>query len=676
VRKDGELRIPGLERVFFDAATVMREARLAARKATLPRWNRIILVTNTPVTLERSVLEEFARRLAPQMLDLALDRIVIESMGADDDTQIVEFPSPVGLGSFVVVRAGKPSGPGPLTKFEEGVISAHHRGLFYAYEVIDWLVSGRDKTIPRGRFEEYDIDEAGAFVRVAGRPYGMNEANLVVGVIRHVTPRFPDGLERVIIVGDATRTMGSLGEEECRRIEGAIDLAAARGVPVEWVPISSGARIALDSGTENLDWTAKVVRKIVEFTQAGGAIHIIVDGPCVGAQSYWNAEATMLMHCKGALIMTPRGYMILTGRRALEYSGSVAAETNQALGGLEIMVPNGEAQYVAADLFSAYQLLFKHYDLTYGKTGQGLARTADPLERNIADFPLPEGGFEKLGEVFDDGTNPGRKKPFPIRAVMEAVLDADGPRLERWEGLEGGESAVTWLGQLGGHPVTLIGIESRPIRRRGSRPVDGPETWMSGTLFPNSSRKIARALNAASGVHPVVVLANLSGFDGSPESLRHRQLEWGAEIARGAVNFDGPIIFCVIARYHGGAFVVFSQALNENLQASALKGTYASVIGGAPAAAVVFPSLVDKRTRQDERVLAAAESSPDEIAAVHARVRAEIQGDVAREFDEIHSIERARSMGSLDHILSPGELRHFLGDQITRWITGRQSDKK
>ena len=38
--------------------------------------------------------------------------------------------------------------------------------------------------------------------------------------------------------------------------------------PVEWVPISSGARIAMDSGTENLDATARVVRRIVEFTQA------------------------------------------------------------------------------------------------------------------------------------------------------------------------------------------------------------------------------------------------------------------------------------------------------------------------------------------------------------------------------------------------------------------------
>src|SRR3546814_7334439 len=78
----------------------------------------------------------------------------------------------------------------------------------------------------------------------------------------------------------------------------------------------------------------------------------------------------------------------------------------------------------------------------------------------------------------------------------------------------------------------------------------------------------------------------LSGFDGSPESLRRLQLEYGAEIGRAIVNFDGPIVLCVISRYHGGAFVVFSGRLNDQIQVLAVEGSHASVIGGAPAAAV------------------------------------------------------------------------------------------
>src|SRR5579859_271657 len=165
-------------------------------------------------------------------------------------------------------------------------------------------------------------------------------------------------------------------------------------------------------------------------------------------------------------------------------------------------------------------------------------------------------------------------------------------------------TVVVWDAHIGGYPVALLGIESHPLPRRGFAPSDGPEQWTAGTLFPMSAKKAARAINAVSGNRPLVVLANLSGFDGSPESLRKCELEYGAEIGRAITNFQGPIILCVISRYHGGAFVVFSKALNEQMEVVALEGSYASVIGGVPAAAVVFARDVDTRTRTDPRVQA------------------------------------------------------------------------
>ena len=144
------------------------------------------------------------------------------------------------------------------------------------------------------------------------------------------------------------------------------------------------------------------------------------------------------------------------------------------------------------------------------------------------------------------------------------------------------EMAVVYDARLGGLAVTMIGMESRPLPRHGVTPADGPAQWSAGTLFPLSSKKVARAINAASGCRPVVMLANLSGFDGSPESLRRLQLEYGAEIGRAIVNFDGPFVLCVVSRYHGGAFVVFSATLNDDMEVLAVEGSFASVIGGAP----------------------------------------------------------------------------------------------
>jgi len=186
---------------------------------------------------------------------------------------------------------------------------------------------------------------------------------------------------------------------------------------------------------------------------------------------------------------------------------------------------------------------------------------------------------------------------------------------------------------------------------------------------------VARAINSVSGICPVVVLANLSGFDGSPESLRQWQLEYGAQIGRAVVNFKGPIIFSVISRYHGGAYVVFSQTLNEGLRSMALEGSYASVIGGGPAAAVVFPGLVRKRVRKDARVQEAAKKlesasrrkradAQAEYSAIYREAEAEVQGAVAREFDEIHSVQRAKEVGSLSDVISPKELRKILCSHV------------
>ena len=151
----------------------------------------------------------------------------------------------------------------------------------------------------------------------------------------------------------------------------------------------------------------------------------------------------------------------------------------------------------------------------------------------------------------------------------------------------------------------------------------------------------------------------------------------GAEIGRAMVNFDGPIVFCVISRYHGGAFVVFSGVLNDNMEVLAVEGSFASVIGGAPAAAVVFSGEVNKRTDADPRVqqLDAALRAAQEVEQVHLRgaladlratVRSEKLGEVAAEFERVHNIERALAVGSVHAIIPAAQLRPDLIHAVER----------
>ena len=682
--------LPQVERTLDACLDSLRSARSADRELARLDWNRVQLYVWPTVDAPLTELDQIIRPLAARTGALGLEQVLVQFRDAEGSQRMLRMSRPPGAGLTLRVTDPPPDPLRELNAYTQKVIRARRRGTVYPYELIPLITRSPDQGPDAGRvpgtFTEYDLDEAGAPVPVDREP-GLNTANLVLGVVSTPTARHPEGMRRIVLLGDPTRALGALAEPECRRVLAAIDLARQLHAPVEWFAISAGAKISMESGTETMDWISRALRGIVEFTQAGGEINVVVTGINVGAQPYWNAEATMLMHTRGILIMTPDSAMVLTGKQSLDYSGGVSAEDNFGIGGYDrIMGPNGEAQYWAPDLSSAVDVLLAHYEHTYIAAGERFPRpapTSDPADRDISASPhaAPGSDFSALGEIFDPASNPERKKPFDMRALLRGVVDSDHEPLERWADMADAESAVVLDAHLGGQPVEVIGFESRPLTRHGFYPVDGPSQWTAGTLFPRSSKKTARAINAASGNRPLVILANLSGFDGSPESLRQTQLEYGAEIGRAVVNFDGPIVFCVVSRYHGGAFVVFSGTLNDNMEVAAVEGSYASVIGGAPAAAVVFAADVSKRTGADPRVAdrqaaiaeATARGAHEEAAALRASlasawpaVHAEKLGQLADEFDSVHSIERARKVGSVQAIVPAARLRPYLIEAVQR----------
>ena len=687
--------VPELERIVREAFEAMRSFQSSRGPRERLHWNRLLLYAWPAAEFGLDEAAAIINRFARESAGLGLEMVMLRAVMNGRDSVLRIF-NPAGRG--VVFELGDPPTE-PLQPLDEGaqrIVAARRRGTLHPAEIVKILAPVRAEpgfAIPPGEFVEHDLDDerggdepegrGGGQLVPIDRPAGTNQASVVVGLIRNHTERYPEGMLRVALLGDPTRALGSLAEPECRRIIAALDLAEQLGVPVEWFALSSGAKIAMDSGTENMDWVAAALRRIVQFTEAGGEINIVVSGINVGAQPYFNAEATMLMHTKGILVMTPESAMVLTGKQALDYSGGVSADDNFGIGGYErVMGPNGQAQYWAPDLAGACQVLLAYYENTYVAPGERFPRRAtsdDPVDRDVRSAPhaAPESDLKTVGEIFSEETNPGRKKPFDIRAVMRAVADQDHPPLERWGAMREAEIAVAWDARLGGWPVAMLGIESRPLQRFGTVPADGPDQWTSGTLFPLASKKIARAINAASGRRPLVVLANLAGFDGSPESMRRLQLEYGAEIGRAIVDFDGPIAFCVISRFHGGAFVVFSRKLNEGLETIALEGAHASVIGGAPAAAVVFAREVDMRARKDPRIAELDEQISGAEGAERVRllaerdarwgqVRSEKLGELAAEFDGIHSVQRAVDVGSVDRIVPAAALRSELIESIER----------
>ena len=676
------LGLPHAERAVENCLEAIRRAR-AARGSAGSRldMNHVWVYVWPEIDLDLRDVTALQHKITPLSDGTGIEEVLAEGTFVRDGLQparlAIRFRAKAGSGVVASVEAPPTEPLKPLDDYAARVLRARRRGLVYPYELSETLAG------PGGTLVELDLatdDGPDRLVEVQ-RPPGRNRAGIICARVTTPTPLYPEGITRIVLSGDPTRGLGAVAEPECRRIIAALDLAEQLDVPVEWFTLSSGARISMDSGTENMDWVGAALRRIVEFTQTGREINVVVAGINVGAQPYWNAEATMLMHTKGILVMTPDSAMVLTGKQSLDFSGGVSAEDNFGIGGYDrVMGPNGQAQYWAPDLAGAFEILMRHYDHTFvlpGEAGPRRASTTDPIDRDVSDFPHEMAGsdFTTVGQIFSPEHNPDRKKAFDIRTVIAAVCDADHPRVERWAGMADADTAVVVDARIGGYPAAVLGIESRPVPRAGFPPTDGPDTYTAGTFFPRSSKKAARAINAASGNRPLVVLANLSGFDGSPESMRNLQLEYGAEIGRAIVNFTGPIVFVVISRYHGGAFVVFSKRLNENMTVLAVEGSFASVIGGAPAAAVVFAGDVAKRTAADPRV-ASLEArlrtahSPDraglqlELADARAAVRAEKISEVAAEFDGVHNIHRAVEVGSVDQVISAAQLRPAIIEAI------------
>jgi len=210
-----------------------------------------------------------------------------------------------------------------------------------------------------------------------------------------------------------------------------------------------------------------------------------------------------------------------------------------------------QAQYRARDIEEACHILLQHYEHTYIAPGERFPRRAhtnDPIERNVQLYPHRNGhenGFTLVGEIFSDETNPARKKPFDIRKVMMAAVDQDHLPLERWRACVAPKPP--WFGM----PISAdipcassalnlarfaLGIHARPT----------PGKLDLRHSLPALVEENRTAINAASNNRPVVFLANLSGFDGSPESMRKLQLEYGAESGAPSLTSRAPWSFAYL----------------------------------------------------------------------------------------------------------------------------------
>ena len=634
--------LPELERMLIQALDGIRHFQAHRKPSRRAQWNRVLLFAWPVIELSPAEVEPLMSRLGPSTDGLGIEMLLVrgrlrEPDGSVRDRVLRFFPSGSGL---VIEVDDPPDRPLlPLDEAGERIVSARRRGTLHPAEIVkilapahpsDGAPEGVPATRSTGEFTEHDLDADGRLVPV-DRPLGDQPRG-------HRRRRRPQ-LHRALPGGHAAR-------DAARRPDAGARLARRAGVPADHrrARPRRGARRARSSGSRSPParrsrWTAaprtwtgspRCCAGSSSSRRRGGEINVVVTGINVGAQPYWNAEATMLMHTAGILVMTPESAMVLTGKQALDYSGGVSAEDNFGIGGYErIMGPNGQAQYWAPDLAGACRVLLGYYEHAYVAPGERFPRraaTTDPVDRDVRRRAARRARLDlgRVGDIFSDETNPGRKKPFDIRSVMRAVIDADHPPLERWAAMRDAEIAVVWDAHLGGWPVALLGIESRPLAapradaRRRPRAVDLRHAVPALVEEGRARDQRRERPPAGRGAGQPRRLRRLAGVDARAGSSSTAPRSAARSSTSTARSSSASSRATTAARSWSSR-----SALNENLETIALEGAHASVIGGAPAAAVVFAREVEQADARATRASPRSTSGSRQPRRRAQRLRAE-----------------------------------------------------
>ena len=219
--EQGTIRaLPQLEHVLDSCLDGLRSARAATREDAKLDWNRVLLYVWPVVDVGLDELDSVVRVLAPRTVGLGLEQVLVQFRYAGDDENeprefLLRMSRPPGAGLTVQVteppthaaaRAGRvraEGDPGPAARC----------GLP--------VRAGADaRAQPRPRRRARRVHRVRPRARTAApvvveRPPGGNTANIVLGTVTTATERYPEGMTRVVLIGDPTKALGALAEPEC-----------------------------------------------------------------------------------------------------------------------------------------------------------------------------------------------------------------------------------------------------------------------------------------------------------------------------------------------------------------------------------------------------------------------------------------------------------------------------
>jgi acetyl-CoA/propionyl-CoA carboxylase carboxyl transferase subunit len=377
-----------------------------------------------------------------------------------------------------------------------------------------------------------------------------------------------DGSDAVAFCTDATIMGGAMGDEGCRHIVDAIDLAVRERVPVVGLWHSGGARLA--EGVLALHAVGLVFQAMIRASGRVPQISVVL-GPAAGGAAYGPALTDLV-------IMSTGGRVFVTGPDVVR---SVTGENvdMESLGGPDT---HGRRSGVV------------HIITPSDDDAIETAREAATLFSQQGSFDLESvGEGEDLAALLPENL----KRAYDVHPLVLGILD-EGPFLELhklWA-----PNIVTGLGRLAGRTVGVIA--NNPLR-------------LGGCLDSPSAEKAARFVRMcdAFGI-PLVVLVDVPGY------LPGVGQEWDGIVRRGAKLLHAfgesvvPRVTLVTRKTYGGAYIAMNSRSLGATRVFAWPGAEVAVMGASAAVGILHRKKLAAAPAGEREALHA------QLAEEHARI--------------------------------------------------------
>mmetsp|Transcript_4601 Transcript_4601/g.13903 ORF Transcript_4601/g.13903 Transcript_4601/m.13903 type:complete len:2305 (+) Transcript_4601:192-7106(+) len=460
---------------------------------------------------------------------------------------------------------------------------------------------------PTRRLEatELALNEHGQLVPVQRAP-GLNDNGIVAWRMKLYTPECPDGREVIVVANDITFMSGSFGPKEDATFAQASRLAREEGIPRVYLAANSGARIGvaeevrkvfkvrwLDAGSPTKGFShlylderdQEALRGVAHFEESGDITDVIGQADGLGVENLRGSaliaretslayEQTFTLTYVTARSVGIGAYLVRLGQRVIQREtnapiiltgfsalnkvlGRDVYMSNEQLGGVKIMHPNGVTHMVVKDDVEGVNAILDWLSFVPSRRGDPLPtiEPLDPIDRQVA--------FQ-----------PSRGQPYDPRELVggtskELGIFDRGSWIETLAGWA--KTVVTGRARLGGIPVGIVAVETRTVEKTSPADPASPETHemveqQAGQVwYPDSSHKTAQAIRDLDreGL-PLFILANWRGFSGGMRDMFDEILKFGSIIVDALREYSQPVTVYVppCAELRGGAWVVVDTCIN------------------------------------------------------------------------------------------------------------------